>query len=354
MTLRVLQVIADTADSPANLAALRHHELLAANGIEIRTLALAPGSGRVVPRIVPTMAPSARSIAAYTQLRRELRWPDVAVAVDHLPRAMAGRSKVPVVAVSGAGSVRERLVARVADEAIVATVVVPTGDHDPRWSDDGTSRFRTPYRSGSASSPGSESSRRAARTELGVSGTGIVMAEIDPDSGEVTAIRVVRDGSLEDRRTVTSSTGRRSARDGDDHGATLELVVHAADVIVPSHEPSLRSSGAAGLPDALLPTIVDMMAAGVVPVGWPVALDKELLVVDQTAVVVDRVGNTLGEAAHGWTAAVESTLVALDGDHGRLRQLSSEVAAVTSRLCDPQVILGQWSQILDQALPSQT
>lgn len=55
------------------------HHGLADAGIEVRTLALAPGRGRLPSLPIPAMSPSPRSLAAHTQLRREQRWADVVV-----------------------------------------------------------------------------------------------------------------------------------------------------------------------------------------------------------------------------------------------------------------------------------
>lgn len=348
MTPRLLQVIPDTTDSPANLAALRHHGLLARNGIEIRTLAIAPGSGHQVPTTVPTMAPSARSLAAFTQLRRELRWPDAVLAVDVLPRAVLGRSKVPVIAVSGTGASRERLVSTARQNEIVRVVVLPTGGSESSSAPIGTCCIRTPYDPG----PGgavvrTEASRRAARTALGVQGDETIAVGMDPVDGGVVSIWTVRDGHPEKLEHPGLRNGSRASRDVEERVALFEILMHAADVVTPSRSLPGRP------PDALLPALVDLMVAGVVPAGWPRSLDKDLLGGD-TVVVID--GND-GRAPTGSGNAPDvdaGVVTRLDQDRRRLRRMSSNVATLASELCDPRVIHRQWTEILAQALPSQT
>ncbi len=88
--MRVLQVLGTTdADDDAD-ASLDLHRGLAHLGVEVRTLALAPGRTAGFQTEIPTMGPSVRSLAAVTQLRREQRWADVVVLRGEAPVAAAG------------------------------------------------------------------------------------------------------------------------------------------------------------------------------------------------------------------------------------------------------------------------
>lgn len=77
--LRVLQAIADTDPSESNLQAVAMHRALVELGVEMRTLALAPGTRPGLEAAVPTIAPGRRTIAARTAWRGESRWADVLV-----------------------------------------------------------------------------------------------------------------------------------------------------------------------------------------------------------------------------------------------------------------------------------
>jgi hypothetical protein len=75
----VLQLIGDTDVEPAHVAALALHRALTNHGVEVRTLALAPGRHGGLEQDVPAVAPSRRSLAARGQVRAESRWADVVV-----------------------------------------------------------------------------------------------------------------------------------------------------------------------------------------------------------------------------------------------------------------------------------
>jgi hypothetical protein len=77
--VRVLQFIGDTDVEPAHVAALALHRALTNHGVEVRTLALAPGRHGGLEQDVPAVAPSRRSLAARGQVRAEARWADVVV-----------------------------------------------------------------------------------------------------------------------------------------------------------------------------------------------------------------------------------------------------------------------------------
>lgn len=107
-SVRVLQIIADTDPGIANDAAIGLHALLVDQGLEMRTLALTPGSQPGHEQVVPTIAHSRRSMAARTGVANERKWADVVVlhGVDALVAATRPQrnSSVPTVfAASGAG-----------------------------------------------------------------------------------------------------------------------------------------------------------------------------------------------------------------------------------------------------------
>jgi hypothetical protein len=77
--LRVLQAIADTDPIGTNLQAVALHRALVELGVEMRTLALAPGTRPGLEAAVPTIAPGRRTIAARSAWRTESRWADVVV-----------------------------------------------------------------------------------------------------------------------------------------------------------------------------------------------------------------------------------------------------------------------------------
>lgn len=84
--MRVLQLIGTTDADPSQLAAVALHRTLVSLGLEVRTLALAPGRKGGLEQDVPAMAPSRRSFAARGMVAGESRWADVVVL--HAPRAL--------------------------------------------------------------------------------------------------------------------------------------------------------------------------------------------------------------------------------------------------------------------------
>ncbi len=82
----MLQLIGDTDVTVPQLAALALHRALSASGLEVRTLALAPGRRGGLEQDVPAIAPGRRSFAARGQVVHESRWADVVVL--HAPRAL--------------------------------------------------------------------------------------------------------------------------------------------------------------------------------------------------------------------------------------------------------------------------
>lgn len=100
--LRVLQLIGDTDSTEAHLGAITLHRQLAGVGIEVRTLALAPGRRGGLDDAVPVMAPTRRSWTIRRVLDRESLWADVTLL--HAPGALVRRTRrrtgrPPVVAV---------------------------------------------------------------------------------------------------------------------------------------------------------------------------------------------------------------------------------------------------------------
>lgn len=91
---RLLQVVGDSDATHDNLAALELHRRLDRDGLEVRTLALAPGAVGGLSSVLPTMAPSGRSLAAHTQLRREQRWADVVLLRGPVAATAAGLARM--------------------------------------------------------------------------------------------------------------------------------------------------------------------------------------------------------------------------------------------------------------------
>lgn len=77
--LRLLQIVGSTDPDPATVDALGLHTSIAEAGIEVRTLAMAPGRRGGLDSQLPVMAPSRRSFAARTAVLGEQRWADVVV-----------------------------------------------------------------------------------------------------------------------------------------------------------------------------------------------------------------------------------------------------------------------------------
>jgi hypothetical protein len=134
--VRVLQLIGDTDATTANVAAFALHRELAANGVEVRTLALAPGRHDGLERDVPAIAPSRRSFAARGQVIKESRWADVVVlhadgALTPATLPPARGSAVPTIVAAWedpgraavSGPVRRRILAA-ADAVIVPSTQV--------------------------------------------------------------------------------------------------------------------------------------------------------------------------------------------------------------------------------------
>ena len=92
-SIRVLQFVADTDPDPASDAALALHRRLAEQGIEVRTLALAPGNQPGHEAVLPVIAPSRRSLAARSGVQVERRWADVVVL--HGPRSLVAATLPP-------------------------------------------------------------------------------------------------------------------------------------------------------------------------------------------------------------------------------------------------------------------
>lgn len=107
-TIRVLQLVAHTDPDPSVDAALSLHHHLVDLGLEVRTLALAPGNRPGHEALLPVIAPSRRSLAARSGVQVERRWadavvlhgPDVLVHATLPPRS----STVPTVYVGAASA----------------------------------------------------------------------------------------------------------------------------------------------------------------------------------------------------------------------------------------------------------
>lgn len=138
----MLQVIGDTDPCEAHLAAVALHRDLAGLGVEVRTLALAPGRRGGLDDLVPVMAPTRRSWTIRRVLDRERRWADVVVL--HGPRAVVRRSRgatggPPVVAVLAAHELGAGV-----PSGLDRVVVVAAPGTDASAADPGVTRLAEP------------------------------------------------------------------------------------------------------------------------------------------------------------------------------------------------------------------
>ena len=136
--IRVLQFVADTDPDPATDAALALHRRLVDHGLEVRTLALAPGNRSGHEALLPVIAPTRRSLAARSGVQVERRWADVVVlhgrrALVHatlpprssdVPTVYAGPGPVGEAGSGHGGRTAERFTRRLA--AVVTTTLVIT------------------------------------------------------------------------------------------------------------------------------------------------------------------------------------------------------------------------------------
>lgn len=401
--IRVLQILSDTSDSVANLNALRFHQMATGHGYQVRTLALGPGPGAQVTRTVPAMAPSPRSISATTQLRRELKWADVMVAVDYVPRGIGTSgffgtrlitSKLGRPSTQSTESTRDRgqvpVVIRVTpgNEARVAESMakLPSGRidvvmvHDPRSADTMKSLIDTTIPVvivGVAHAPslqvgstqGSEAdkrlgaSRRAARTGIGVSNNDLVVVSLELDTGNLLDSsahqRSVNEANehLDSIEVATTSTAADRPRlrylapskADTDIGADSEVLMHAADLVIVTNPFGVATAA-----------LVDMMALRAVPVFVDTnpAMLTELpqpgpdSTIDTSYQLFEPDQTILGPA--DTESELVDLLIAMADDSAQLEALKSEVSARCRRLCDPEEVARQWSKCLNQALPSLT
>lgn len=218
---RVLQVVAVPDGAPL-AAAVELHRFLDLAGVEVRSLAGGPAPSGTASdhEPLPPMAPSARSLAALTQLRREARWADVVVlrgrAASWLARG-AGPASVWCVddPLPGRPLPRRRVGAVVRPDDLPPVVVPPV---------------RLPA-----------AARLAARVGLGV-----------PDGAPVARVRLGVDGRTGPELGALLAAGGWWVVPG---GADGELAAAAADVVV--HVPS-----SAGAPDC---DVLRDVLAGAVP-----------------------------------------------------------------------------------------
>ena len=82
----MLQFIGDTDVLAPHLAAMALHRALSERGLEVRTLALAPGPNGGLEHDVPAISPGRGSFAARGVVRAESKWADVVIV--HGPRAL--------------------------------------------------------------------------------------------------------------------------------------------------------------------------------------------------------------------------------------------------------------------------
>lgn len=136
--VRVLQVLEDTDRTPTHVDALQLHTWLTDAGIEVRTVALAPGRTGGLAATVPAIAPGRRTLAALTQLRAEARWADVVLlrgGAAAPPGFTRVRSWPPVILCPAPG---EEVPGKLASRVRVVDAAAESGDEDPgeivtRW-----------------------------------------------------------------------------------------------------------------------------------------------------------------------------------------------------------------------------
>ncbi len=281
--LRVLQLVSDNDAGDDNLAALELHRSLGRIGVEVRTLALAPGGAAGLASELPTMAPTERSLAAHTQFRREQRWADVVILRGEAPAAAAGvvriRNAAPTV-LHLTGEVDRWSTApvpsRAMRSAIAADAVVVRSERDVGVAD----RLGRPTDSVHVLPYGIEpvpaispSHRRAARLELGLPSDGPVALL----TGDDVAIARLREeaGRLGVPWTVARTSDDGIVRFGPGEVPdAAELAIAAADLVV-SDQPGddlthevLRAAaaGLAVVAPAAGPLSQDGAESG--PIGW--------------------------------------------------------------------------------------
>lgn len=331
-------------------------------------MALAPDSGAVISSLVPVMAPSRRSPAAFTQLRREMRWPDVVVLDDCLPLAALMGGHPPVVLRISTGSPRRSLqqvgakrlrhisAVVVADDRTGERVDLSTFAHAP------VCLIRAPYDHRLVSSERVDSARRAARRQLGIGDDDIAVILCDQLTGSfiiTSPTGAARDPLADLQRSVSrinvSLSGADESVEGGVESSTARFVVprcddpeilsFAADVAIvrgTGTPGTARSERVQPVPAAL----IDLMAIGVVPVCSE-SNDHELLVGDRTMVLVSGSNDEVGDE-------VVTALTDLGRSPEHFRWLSEQARVTARALCDPDVVHGLWSQCLSEALPSLT
>lgn len=122
--LRLLQIVPDTDPDPSTVAALALHASIASAGVEVRTLALAPGGRGGLDAELPVIAPARWSFAARTGVLAEERWADIvafhgvrtltvaAWATKRSPRRLLHLGRAPVLPKGPAAMVARRLARR--------------------------------------------------------------------------------------------------------------------------------------------------------------------------------------------------------------------------------------------------
>lgn len=374
-SIRVLLLLEDTDDSVANLNALRLHRQLVGGGHQVRTLALAPGAGHEVTASVPAMAPSRRSLAAVTQLQRELTWPDVLLIVDCVPRLLRlsprfrsllqRRAHAVTTAIQLSRPDRGALLAQIQQlpPGTVSTVIV----NDATSADAVRGVLGASIPVVALPHPSFESefevaervaaARRAAREAIGASPAELIVVSLDPKGALCHDETVSRSTTEAARRCgAAATTGRAAplrylAPDGSGGATALEaeVLAYAADLVV-THPLGAVPAG-----------LVDLMAIGVLPlvrshpggsaartsgegrysaVAAPGRADS-LLESGRTALLV---GATEGDLV--------DELALLGSAPSSLVSLSAATRERAHRLAHPETTTRQWSNWLTQALPS--
>jgi hypothetical protein len=349
--VRVLQVLADTDATAANTAAIELHTTLSGAGLEMRTLALAPGRFGALADTVPAIAPGRRSIAAHTQLHAEQRWADVvvlhgaaaatvaALAGGEVPRLLVLRDEPQRWDEGARVPARARRVARHCAAIVVGwSAAVPGAARHLGVPVDRVHQASTPVAS---MAPPAPAARAAARAALGVADSQLAVRLVGKPAvrggwataltealGEKVVVLGVR--APEQPSAAQLSAGQLAAGQlSDDQRRELEQA--AADVVV-------VADGAGGLSPEVLRTV----ASGAVLVA-PSSPALDALLQD------DLTGRVLPTPV---TAEQLVAVVASLDDPGVRSSLGDAARAAVFAQHGTERVRGRWLDLVHSALPS--
>jgi hypothetical protein len=339
--VRVLQVLADTDATAANTAAIELHAALSGAGVEMRTLALAPGRFGALADTVPAIAPGRRSIAAHTQLHAEQRWADVvmlhgaaaatvaALAGGDVPRLLVLRDEPQRWDEGARVPARARRVARHCAAIVVGwSAAVPGAARHLGVPVDRVHQASTPVAS---LAPPAPAARVAARAALGVADSQLAVRLVGEPAvrgGWATALTEAL-GEKVVVLGVRAPEQPSAAPLSDDQRRELEQA--AADVVV-------VADGAGGLSPEVLRTV----ASGAVLVA-PSSPALDALLQD------DLTGRVLPTPV---TAEQLVAVVASLDDPGVRSSLGDAARAAVLAQHGTEQVRGRWLDLVHSALPS--